>query len=58
MPMSVEVDRYFVLKKTWNKGIIPKLFTKIKVKVGRANFYQQDFLEQELLAMNFFTDDC
>jgi hypothetical protein len=53
IPMSAEVDRYFMLHKAWNKGIIPKAFAKVKIKVGRANFYEQESLEQVLLAMNF-----
>lgn len=48
VPISAHPDRYFCSEKSWNKILIPKLFTKIKIKFGKVGYYTEKELEEKL----------
>ncbi len=40
-----------VFKKSWNKATLPLPFTKIKLKIGKINFYNTHSLEVKMLSL-------
>jgi lysophospholipid acyltransferase (LPLAT)-like uncharacterized protein len=43
--------RKYVFNKSWNKATLPMPFTKIKLKVGKIDFYNTESLEQKLKSL-------
>ncbi len=48
VPISAHPEHYWCSEKSWNKILIPKPFTKIKIKFGKVGYYTAEELEVKL----------
>ncbi len=48
VPISAHPDRYWCSEKSWNKILIPKPFSTIKIKFGKVGYYKEQELESKL----------
>lgn len=48
LPISVICKNPFVFKKSWNKAILPKPFSKFKVKIGKPIYVKKESEEKRI----------